>query len=397
MLEPAGFHPLPPLQTTLVTDAAGFNPRTSAAETLQVTLEAGLTDLGVLELALVDQGSGRRFRLEFNLRRPLVPAAVAVPSAAPPIGVGDAALAAAKARIEAHFGKKQPAVAGEGVKALTRELERILGRERIRWNTTLLRALWPVLHPGITRRGRSLAHENTWLYLAGFVLRPGYGASGDAWSVQQLWECFDLGLVHRKEKSAQANWWMMWRRVAGGLPADLQERLFAAAWPELRRAPAEFVEGTRPLGNLERVALAQRQELASWLIDLVAREKAANQAHVYWTLARLLARLPLYTSADTVIPPALVEQAFARLSPLDWRRPALAPLSAVFATACRRTGLRSLDIDDAVRVEVIDKLQRSRASPDDVRKVRESAQVSAADFEALFGEDLPAGLMLTEP
>jgi len=28
----------------------------------------------------------------------------------------------------------------------------------------------------------------------------------------------DLGLVHRKDKSARANWWMVWRRIAGGLP-----------------------------------------------------------------------------------------------------------------------------------------------------------------------------------
>jgi hypothetical protein len=62
------------------------------------------------------------------------------------------------------------------VKALLRDLERIFGQERNNWSLVLLRSLWPALYPGITRRGRSLAHENTWLYLAGFVLRPGYYA-----------------------------------------------------------------------------------------------------------------------------------------------------------------------------------------------------------------------------
>ena len=395
-LEPAAFHALPPLQTTIVTDAAEFNPRTSAAETLRVTLAAGLNELGVLELALVERGSGRRFRLDFNLRRPL--SATTTEGAAPPsTGVGDAALAAACVRIEAHYGKKQPAADGDGVKGLARELERILGQERSRWNTTLLRSLWPALHPGITRRGRSLAHETSWLYLAGFVLRPGYGAAGDPWSVQQLWECHDLGLAHRKEKSAQAYWWMMWRRVAGGLPAELQQTLFAAALPELRRSPAEFVEGTRLLGSLERVALGERQDLASWLVEFIAREKAINQAHVFWALARLLGRVPLYTSADTVVPPAVVEATFARLSALDWRKPALAPLNSVFASACRRTGLRSLDIDDSVRADVVAKLRRSRASNEDIRRVRENAEVSAAERDALFGEALPAGLVLAEP
>lgn len=398
--EPAAFHALPPLQTTIVTDAAGFNPRTSAAQTLRVTLAAGLDELGVLELALVERASGRRFRLEFNLRRPLVatlpddPAEAVVP---PSPGVGETALAAARARIDAHYGRKPSAQPGDGVKGLARELERILGQERSRWNTTLLRSLWPALHPGITRRGRSLAHETSWLYLAGFVLRPGYGVAGDPWSVQQLWECHDLGLAHRKEKSAQANWWMMWRRIAGGLPAEPQQALFAEALPELRRSPAEFVEGTRLLGSLERVALGEREELAAWLVDLVAREKAANQAHLFWALARLLGRVPLYTSADSVVPPAVVEAAFERLAALDWRRPALAPLNGVFASACRRTGLRSLDIDDAVRAAVVAKLQRSRASGEELRRVRETAEVSAAEREALFGEALPAGLVLVAP
>jgi hypothetical protein len=45
----------------------------------------------------------------------------------------------------------------------------------------------------------------------------------------QLWECFSLGITHRKEKSAQLNWWMMWRRTADGLASEQQQQLFHAA------------------------------------------------------------------------------------------------------------------------------------------------------------------------
>ena len=255
------------------------------------------------------------------------------------------------------------------MKSLVRDLERILGQERDRWTSSLLRSLWPAVYPGITRRGRSLAHENTWLYLAGFVLRPGYGSDLDPWRVLQLWECFDLGIAHKKEKSAQSNWWMMWRRTAGGLDSDQQERLFSAAFPELKGAIGEFVEGTRMLGSLERVAVPRKLELCTLLIDRITRGKAANQQHVFWALARLLGRVPLYGAADSVVPAAAVEEYFCRVEGLDWNKLGLQALGTVFSAACRRTDLRQLDIHDPIRARVIEKLRRSgRKSRADTRR-----------------------------
>ena len=241
---------------------------------------------------------------------------------------------------------------------------------------TLLRALWPALYRGITRRVRSPEHENTWLYLAGFLLRPGYGSELDPWRMTQLWECFDLGLAHRKDKSVQSSWWMMWRRTAGGLGAEQQELLFDSALPQFRRAAAQFVEGTRLLGSLERVGPARKQELAALLVELIVKGKAANQPHVLWALARLLSRVPLYTAAESVMPAATVEEVFARLEPLDWNKLGLQQLAAVFSAACRLTGTRVLDIHDPVRVRVIDKLKRMRARPEQIRVVQEYCELT---------------------
>ncbi len=392
---------MPPLQTAIVLDDASFSARKTAPGTVSVELEAGITELGMLELALIDCHGGERWNLEFNLRRPVAPgdadadaeadaeAGIAVP------GVGAKALAAAQARIALYFGAGQALDPSLNVKALPRELERIFGLERARWSTVLLRSLWPALHPGITRRGRSLAHENAWLYLAGFVLRPGYGSDLDAWAVAQLWECFDLGLVHRKDKSARANWWMMWRRIAGGLPAPAQERLFDSAFPELRRPAGEFVEGIRLLGSLERVVVERRLELCALLLDRVVAGKARSEPHVFWALARLLSRTPLYTGADSVVPAAVVEEAFARVEAQDWKPSGLEPLVAVFAAACRRIDERSLDIDDGVRRRVLAKLARSGATQEQLRCVREATPVTGAQRSQLFGEQLPAGLRLS--
>ena len=395
-LDADAFHPLPPLHTTLALGRNGFNPRKAEAQRVRVHLEARLTELGILQLALVDDETREQWLLDFNLRKPSPAQQPAEPGEPAALGVPVEAAQAAQARIALFYGKKQSLDPKDNAKSLTKDLERLLRQERERWSIALLRSLWPSLSPGITRRGRSLAHENTWLYLAGFVLRPGNGDELDPWRMTELWQCFDLGLAHRKEKSAQSNWWMMWRRTAGGLDAEQQQRLFDAALPQFKSSAVEFVEGTRLLGSLERIALPDKLELARLLLSLVLKGKASNQPHVFWALGRLLSRVPLYTAAETVMPAAVVEDYFAQVEPLDWKKLGLQPLTAVFSFACRRIDTRALDIHDDVRARVVEKLMRSGANQAQVRVVEEYCEVLAADRNDLFGEQLPAGLRLVE-
>ena len=70
-------------------------------------------------------------------------------------------------------------------------------------------------------------------------------------------------------------------------------------------------------------------------------------------------------------------------------------LVTVFAAACRRIDLRSLDVDDGVRRRVLDKLGRSGATMEQLRCVRECTPVTGAQRSQLFGEQLPAGLRLS--
>ena len=138
--------------------------------------------------------------------------------------------------------------------------------------------------------------------------------------MSQLWGAWSLGVHHKKEKSAQSNWWMMWRRVAGGLSAEQQRRLFDALMPQFRKSPVESPEATRLLGALERLPLTTRTELAKSLFELVLRGRAEDQPAVFGALARLCSRVPLYAAADAVLPPALIEDWFERLAGLDWPR-----------------------------------------------------------------------------
>ncbi len=70
-LTAGAFHPLPPLHTALVLEDETFNPRKSAQQGITVQIEAELTELGVLQLALRNAERGKRWQLEFNLRKPV--------------------------------------------------------------------------------------------------------------------------------------------------------------------------------------------------------------------------------------------------------------------------------------------------------------------------------------
>ncbi|MFH0342274.1 MAG: Hsp70 family protein [Chromatiales bacterium] len=388
------FSPLPLLYTTLTLADRDFDPRTARELNVAVTLDVELNALGILQLALVNRDRSKRWRLEFNLRS--AGAESLHQTVANDAGVAPEAVADGIERIERFYGKKQNVAEKEDVKGLVKDLERIFSQERAQWNLFLLRSLWQALYPGMTRRGRSLAHENTWLYLAGFTLRPGFGGELDAWRMAQIWGCFNLGLSHKKEKSAQSNWWMMWRRVAGGLSAEQQMSLYTKALPLLKRGPQEFSEGTRLLGSLERLPVSEKTELVEYLFDLLLKGKARNQPHLFWTLARLLSRVPLYTSADTVIPATVVEEYFLKLRALRWKRQGLQPLVAVFSSACRVTDARALDIHDRIREEVVEKLKREGAKELQWQIVREHHPVSSEERNFLFGEELPVGLQLVD-
>jgi hypothetical protein len=118
---------------------------------------------------------------------------------------------------------------------------------------------------------------------------------------------------------------------------------------------------------------------------------------VFWALARLLGRVPLYGAADSVVPAAAVEDYFFRFEALDWGELGAPGLGSVFSAASRRTDVRQIDIHDPIRARVIQKLKRTGARPEQIRMVEECCEVSAAERNDLFGEQLPAGLRLSTP
>jgi hypothetical protein len=392
--------PLPPVETVLRGDAARApspapSGRAAPAE-VPVRLEAVLTEIGTLELWCAATDRDARWKLEFSLRAGGVAEGRSEVAAAP------RRLEEARGIVELFYGKKA-AVERKEVKGLVRALEKVLG-PREGWPTPVVRDLWGALHAGRSRRRRSADHERAWIQLTGYALRPGFGAPLDAWRAAETWQLFGEGLQYQADPRAWAAWWVMWRRIAGGLEVEAQERIFETVAPFLRprdpRKPPPKVAGAKPeaqdemirlAGSLERIDPSEKAEAGEWLLSRIEGEGPAP--HLLWAIGRLGARVPFHGSAHLTVPPRTAEEWIARL--LAAKVPP-GELAFPLAQLARRSGDRARDVDDPAREAVLAALARARAPEDAVRAVRELQVASEAEEQRIFGESLPKGLRLVE-
>ena len=394
-LDPDIFRPLPSLQTGIALQEGLAKP---ADGRLSVALEVTLNELGLLQITCVhttpDERSFR-WELDFNLRKGTADETAPgdSPSAVGP-GVPAGKIQAACAVIEAVYSKKKSAATDLKPRKLLRELEEVLGARKQEWNLLLLRALWPPLHQGMTLKSRSPDHEASWLNLAGWILRPGYGADLDPFRLDELWRLHGLGLSFPKEKRVLNQWWILWRRTAGGLDRERQEAILSPLRPAFQNKNADGPELFRLVGSLERVNPQHKEELARYLTRIIEAGQAKALPDAIWALGRLLSRVPLYAGPDSIAAPRLVGQTFAALQPLDWQRDAYSGLNETFARAGRLTGQRHHDLDPSLREEMVAKMKQSAATPQQIRVVEEFVPMEMADQANLFGESFPAGLIL---
>jgi hypothetical protein len=395
-------HPLPPLHSILKSG-------TSNTGNVPVHLQALLTEIGTLELSCVAEKSRERWRLEFELRGASSPGAAGVTESMPP------AFAEARQWVELIFGGKpgahRPAASSRGippkdVKQLWTCLERTLG-PREDWRPPVLRELWSTLFAGAARRRRSADHERIYFQLLGYTLRPGFGYPLDDWRAEQTARLFAESVQFHQDKAVWNEFWILWRRIAGGLSEARHTEIWALLKPFLAAKIAPHGKKTvaRPKGPqpegleemarlaaaLEHLESVEKAELGGWII---ARLKAGSSATGPWTwaLGRIGARAPLYGSIHKALPPSQVTQWIPIL--LD---PKLAaPEGALFALAqiARLTGDRTRDLDDAARHQVLATLRAGESPPSWERIVSEIVPLEVADKARALGDTLPVGLSL---
>ena len=393
---------LPPIHTLL----KGSADKTGA---VPVHLRSSLTEIGTLELWCVANTSTERWRLEFELREGQSQAESTVTESMP------AAFAEARRWAALIFGAKpSPTAAVKGtppkdVRQLWAALERTLG-PRAEWRLPVLRELWGELFAGAAKRRRSPEHERVFFQLLGFSLRPGFGYPLDEWRAEQSARLFAEGVTFHKEKVVWNEFWVHWRRLAGGLTEARHREIWAYLRPHLlsqltgstpKHAPKS--KGVQPVGLDEMIRLAaalehldpaDKSELGN---PLAARLRAPDTTGgpAAWSLGRLGTRAPLYGSVHKTVPPELATRWIQwLLDPTALRREGV-----LFALAqiARLTGDRSRDVDDATRAQVLAALQAADAPASWQRMVREVTVLEAADNARALGDTLPVGLSLLDP
>ncbi|MGA7119850.1 MAG: Hsp70 family protein [Polyangiaceae bacterium] len=391
-----GFESLPPIATTIVRGASPADARD-----VLVSLEGELTPVGTLDLACVDVDSvpARRFRLAFQLREPVPaagPLAVSARPPSPPFRRVEPGLDL----IGRVFGKARADASGREAKDLLRELERSLG-ERAQWTTEANRALFDALIPEARARRRSADHERVFWLLAGWCVRPGFGDPLDPGRVAALARLLDERLAFPSEARGWQQFWIAWRRAAGGLDEGVQTRLREFVDPYLAPAQAGRKRPKKPAlslddaldmaSSLERVAPALRVELGGWVLE---RTWTDRDPRLWLAIGRIGARVPAFAGVHYVVAPLTAERWLDHLLREKWDT---VPTAAQAATRlARRTGDRARDVGDAARREVERRLVASGADESWIRAVREVVPVEERERAAFFGDTLPLGLRLVE-
>ena len=388
------FHRLPPLQTI-----AKLNDPGSRSDRVPVTLSAKMNELGLLKVACqsADPRLKHAWPLEFNLRQEETGATRDQSASAQQTGVDDARMEAARARIRLVFSRSLDKRDKLTATNLLKNLEQIFGIQKANWNSVLIRRLWQTLFEQIDDRKTSVDHEEAWLILAGFFLRPGFGADGDEARIDQLWQVKTDGLFY-PGKRIQLQEYILWRRISGGLNQARQEAIIEPELPKLLSQKSSAPELIRLAGSLERIPQSVKQELADQFIKDVQdlAEKEQHCAPYLVALGLLLNRTPLYAGIRSVMTPAYVERAFDALCNFDWAEPELVETQTLFLRAARVTNDPALDLPRSLREKIASKLEKSGVAPLKVERIRRFVSVERADRTSLFGESLPPGLVLGE-
>ncbi|MEH0741314.1 hsp70 family protein [Vibrio cholerae] len=390
-VDPDKLSPLPPYVVTL--DSQGAQLHANQKERVEVQLACQLTEVGTLKMECVSVADDQqRWAVEFEVRHQK---GEQEPHSLHPN------LPHCQALISKLYSANKKSAEEADIRTLSKFLERQLGK-RDEWDFTTLRQLFDTLAQGRKRRRRSEAHEKQWLRLAGYTLRPGFGDVTDDWRIEQVWGLYSQA-IQFKNHQGWTDWWVFWRRVAGGLNQEQQEQLLAdiAKYlhpgamknPQSAKAAQEmgYESMVRLAASLEHLEVEDKTLLANWFLSKALNHNQFNDAH-WWALGRLASRTPLYCSAHNVIAREQIQQWLPTLLDQPWQQDRMAAFAAVMM--CRKTGDRQLDISDEFRAEVVAKLKQSKLPEAWITLVENVSELSDTESKRVFGDALPHGLTL---
>jgi hypothetical protein len=398
---------LPPLHTIL------RGGKRSGSKRVPVTLAARSTDIGTLELWCVAKDEHNRWRLEFNVRDiinddgvPTQESGTEERSEVPKDVWPETQVQEAAQLIHGVYEDNEP---GLEPRQLTKALESALEAPREEWPTGLCRRLWDFLSAVADERRRSPGHLSRWYHLTGYCLRPGFGDPLDKYRVEQLWKLIQTPPRTDAARSAApriadggADYWIMWRRVAGGLHASLQhalyDRLKAALLPGKSKAGPrpganELAEMWRTASAMERLDVKSKETLGHALVKSLRRSPVPTYG--FWALTRLGARMLLYGPLNSIVHHQIAERWLDAVFTFEPGHESERLAWAFCLTQlARRTGQRALEVDDGHRQKALALLRSIDVPSHWIGMVEEVSELEGDEERQMFGDSLPIGLRL---
>lgn len=394
-LEESEITNLPPIHTLLRYGKKG--------ETIPipVNLSVRLTETGTLELWCDSQGSSHRWQLQFDAR---LGDKEQPESSGSNETVDLETIEIANKKIISTFKSKD----GESPETLLKGILSVLSMRKDELPTSVIRKLADTLIKYKQGRSFSPQHEARWLNLLGFCMRPGFGDPLDQWRVKEVWKIFLEGLNFSDKNQCLSEWWILWRRVAGGLKAGQQMELYKQFSPALmvsestkrkaRKNPKsksnlhDELEIWLTLANLERLDTEKKEKLGQQLLNKF--KKGTPLPKELWSLSRLGARIPFYGPIDKVISRTEIS---SWITTILSRNPEHSDAIAhALAELARSTGDRERDItqqDKDALFAWFDQAPNGDYFKDLINNPESALSKKEQDW--IFGETLPPGLVIS--
>jgi molecular chaperone DnaK (HSP70) len=377
--------PLPPLHTVIQ-----FGKKAKETK-VPVKVEAWYTELGTLALWCRSVRSIHRWRFQFQLRGP-DHAVAASQEEMFDKGVVDQALE----HLRMAFSSEP---ADTRASRLVRTIGDLVQAPKEKWPLNLIRRMADELISLGPARKLSPEHESRWLNLTGFCMRPGFGDPLDSHRMEALWKIFQDGPMHPQKAQVRADWWVLWRRVAGGLSNNHQHHVFQEmsrltrpkkAVKKTRLPPQEHMELWMAMANMELLPVPDKVVWGRLLLDYLTPKKSRNQ--YWWSLSRIGGREPLYGPIDLVILPDEVTAWIDQILSRSWPNPR--SVGTAVAQMSRLTGDRKRDLDPQTIQKIIKWFSPFDWSKSYIKILEEVLPVGQQEQSAIFGEPLPSGIFL---
>jgi hypothetical protein len=220
--------------------------------------------------------------------------------------------------------------------------------------------------------------------------------------VNEVFSIFVQGIQFVNEAQNWAEWWTLWRRLAGGLDQDRQMQLFEHIADHIDPSTSKrssvlalsrkrsYEDMLRLAAVLERLAVEKKVMLGNWLLEKLAKPNEPMEA--WWALGRIGGRIPFHASDHNVVDPETAERWLREVLKRNLRKETQPAFAATLMA--RMSGDRGRDISTSMRVEVLEQLRAAKVPESWILMVTEYTELSEGDEKRLLGEALPTGLRL---